>query len=116
MLIHMTDYILHNMNEEKRTGVVFLDLKKAFDMVDNDYLHHKVSYIGVVDNRIKCFDSYLRNRNQSVSYMGAISDKTDVECGMPQGSILDSLLFVLFTNDLPDNISKCKIFNDVFPL
>ncbi len=84
------------------TGVVFIDLHKAFDTVDLDMLLFGVE--GVKDQWIW---SYLTARSQSVTVDGYLSHSLSVSIGVPQGSILSLLLFLLFLNDFPNMCQSC---------
>ena len=79
---------------------VFLDLKKAFDTVTHSILIRKMHAYGIRGNILKWFESYLADRSQYVAYDGSNSDTSFLECGVPQGSILGPLLFIIFTNDI----------------
>ena len=79
---------------------VFLDLKKAFDTVDHKILLDKMHAHGIRGNILRWFRSYLTNRSQFVSYDGGQSEIQSITCGVPHGSILGPLLFIIYMNDI----------------
>ena len=85
---------------------IFLDLSKAFDTVNHNILVHKLKYIGVRGIANNWFVSYLSNRKQFVSIGSQNSDYQSINCGVPQGSVLDPLLFLVYINDIGNCSTK----------
>ena len=86
---------------------IFLDLSKAFDTLDHHILLSKLEYYGVKSTSLKWFAIYLRGRSQYVDYDGLHSSVRSIKTGVPQGSILGPLLFIIYMNDI--NISSQKL-------
>ena len=93
--------ISNNIDCSRYTCVLLLDLKKAFDIVDHKLLLYKLDRYGIRGNVLDLFQSYLTRRFQYVYVNDSTSNKLEVKCGVPQGSILGSTLFSLYVNDLP---------------
>ena len=79
---------------------VFIDLEKAFDTVNHDILQYKLNHCGIRGVANQWFASYLSNRHQKVLTNGEASQRLPITCGMPQGSILGPLLFLIYINDM----------------
>jgi len=100
--------ISHIQNKEHCLGL-FLDLSKAFDSLQHDILLRKLQHYGIRGVTLNWFRSYLSNRTQSVSFQNVNSQPKIVNCGVPQGSVLGPLLFLIYVNDLA-NSSKLGEF------
>ena len=104
-LLELTEEISKSIDDRNYTVGVFIDLAKAFDTVDHKILLQKLHHYGVRGTANEWFGSYLENRRQFVVVNGTPSGCSTISCGVPQGSILGPLLFILYINDL-NTISK----------
>ena len=98
-LARLTNSWLTAMNKSEVSGVVFLDLKKAFDLVDHDILLRKLAIYFKKSTSLPFFKSYPHNRTQCVLLHGSCSSKESVKYGVPQVFVLGPILFSLFSND-----------------
>ena len=100
-LSRLTDSWLSAINRSDLSGDVFLDLQKAFDLVDHRILLPKVSVYLNSSNSLRFISSYLKNRVQRVFIRGSYSSEGTVKYGVPEGSVLGPVLFCIYINDLP---------------
>ena len=99
-VLDMVERVRRAWAEKKVSLGVFIDLKKAFDTVDHGILLGKLEHYGIRGNTLKILRSYLEGRSQYVCYGGFESERGKVECGVPQGSVLGPLFFILYVNDM----------------
>ena len=113
-LLDATDQWHTNMDNRLINGILFIDLKKAFDTIDHNILSKKLSCYGFNDNILDLFRNYLSERTQVTVINNISSQKCSLQCGVPQRSILGPLLFLTYINDLPDCnlMSDCRLFAD----
>ena len=120
-LSFLNDKISKGFDSGLYTGMILIDLQKAFDTIDHDLLLKKMKVLGFSVNVIKWFKSYLSHRNFRVKVNKTLSDDGEITCGVPQGSILGPLLFLLYVNDMPQALScdlllyaddSCLVFQD----
>ena len=94
--------------------VIYTDFSKAFDSVPHERLFLKLESLGIKGDILNWIKSFLRGRTQCVRVDGAYSSWKDVVSGIPQGSVIGPILFVIFINDMPDAVKHnfCKLFAD----
>ena len=96
----LVDRITNSLDKGDIVISIFLNLKNAFDTVDHPTLLNKLYAYGIRGNAFNCFKSYLSERSQYVVYDSKPSKTQTVKCGVPQGSILGPLLFILYMNNI----------------
>ena len=98
-----------NIDNGLTNAILFIDLKKAFDTIDHEILLSKLELYGFKGASLNLFRDYLSDRTQVTVINNVNSEISFIRCGVPKGSILGPLLFLLYTNDLPN----CNLLSDV---
>ena len=109
-VLSLIDRLTNAVEDGEYVIGIFLDFSKAFDTVDHDILLETSYHYGIRGCAHNWLTNYLSNRKQFVTYNGTQSDKQTIKCGVPQGSILGPLLFLVYINDLP------HICHNTFPV
>ena len=107
-LSYLCDKVKKGFDSNLFTGMILIDLQKAFDTINHEILLKKMDYIGFSKKSISWFESYLSLREFKVSINKSISNVEKITCGVPQGSILGPMLFLLYINDISQAVD-CEI-------
>ena len=112
--LHLTDYINYEMDRGKTPTNLYLNFSKAFHTLVHSVLLHKCKHYGIDGLAYKLIESYLENRKQYVEFNTERSDIKSIKNGVPQGSILGPLLFLIYINDLPNasHVFDCLMYAD----
>ena len=110
----LVDKIILDLDKGNIPTNIYIDLSKAFDTLDHSILLHKLSHYGINGVAFKLLKCYLSNRKQYVHIGSSRSKFTPIELGVPQGYILDPLLFIIYINDITSSsdLFKCTMYAD----
>ena len=112
--LELSDQIIYAMDRGETPLTIFMDLSKAFDTIDYTILLNKLKHYGFSQNSLSLINNYLNERYQYVDYNDHSSDSREIHTGVPQGSILGPILFIIYINDLnvASNIFRIIIYAD----
>ena len=113
-LIHLVNKIASSIDRNEITAGIFLDLSKAFDTINHDILFAKLEHCGIRGTVLQWIKSYFSKRPQFVQFNETQSSMLTIKCGVPQGSILGPLFFIVYINDLANasKVTKSLLFAD----
>ena len=106
-LHRVVDDWLESMDNGEITALCMFDLGKCFDTINHEALLFKMSKYGIIDTELQWFTSYLSNRKYQVSCNGCLSDLNSIDTGIPQGSNIGPLLFLIYINDITSFLPDC---------
>ena len=113
-LVYAINNFLMAKDQGLYTGLVFVDMSKAFDRVEHQTLINDLSNIGVRGSALKWFINYLTDRQQQAQCGNTVSAPTSCSRGVPQGSVLGPLLFLLYTRKVPEVLSATKTIKSIY--
>ena len=112
-LIQTIEDLSKALNDKQQIDMAILDFSKAFDTVSHSKLLHKLSYYGIRNHTLNWIKSWISDRSQQVVLNGATSSQVRVKSGVPQGTVLGPLMFLIFINDIAENTqSQVRLFAD----
>ena len=109
MTRNLVGHILMNKENRVPTVATFIDLSKAFDTISHSGLIKKLMLYGIKDNQLNLIIDYLRHHTQQISVSGILSEPQEINFGVPQGSVLGPIFFLLYMNDIYKVIKHSQI-------
>ena len=109
-LVSFINDLAKSYDNGKQTDVILMDIAKAFDTVPHNRLRHKLQWYGIIGNTYQWISSFLSDRHQKVVIDNVSSDSVPVVSGVPQGTVLGPILFIIYMNDVIENIKHSKIW------